>query len=138
MQEEHIMKELDDFLASWEATAEGNRAAFLALKEHLEGLGAVLNFVPRPGITYSLRASNPAQKKRELFVMADVIEDTPRWLSVCFYQDLVSDPDGRGDSVPGGLLGEDAICFDMEQADDGQLLYLKRRLDEAWMQAQKA
>lgn len=44
------MKELDDFLASWEATAEGNRAAFLALKEHLEGLGAVLNFVPRPGM----------------------------------------------------------------------------------------
>ena len=67
------MKELDDFLASWEATAEGNRAAFLALKEHLEGLGAVLNFVSRPGITYSLRASNPAQKKRELFVMVDVI-----------------------------------------------------------------
>ena len=70
--------------------------------------------------------------------MVDVIEDTPRWLSVCFYQDLVSDSDGRGDSVPGGLLGENAICFDMEQADDGQLLYLKRRLDEAWMQAQKA
>ena len=43
MQEEHIMKELDDFLASWEATAEGNRAAFLALKEHLKGLDAVLN-----------------------------------------------------------------------------------------------
>ena len=125
------MQELDDFLASWEATAEGNKAAFVDLKTHLEQLGAILQFVPRPGITYSLRAKDPAQKKRELFVMVDVIEDSPRWLSVCFYQDLVTDPEERGDAVPGGLLGEDAICFDMESATPEAVAYLKARLDEA-------
>ena len=129
------MQELNDFLASWEATAEGNKAAFVDLKTHLEQLGATLQFVPRPGITYSLRAKHPAQKKRELFVMVDVIEDSPRWLSVCFYQDLVSDPEGQGDSVPGGLLGEDAICFDMESASKEQLAYIKARLDEACKKA---
>ena len=98
------MKELDEFLANWPDTAEGNRAAFAALRAHLEGQdGVTLDFIARPGITYSLRAKHAAQKKRELFVMVDVIEDDPRWLSVCFYRDLTSDPDSLGDEVPEGL-----------------------------------
>ena len=67
--------------------------------------------------------------------MVDVIEDEPRWLSVCMYQDLVSDPDEEGDFVPGGLLGEDAICFDMETASDTQLAYIRERIDEACAKA---
>ena len=45
--------------------------------------------------------------------MVDIIDDDPadRWLSVCFYDELVDDPKGLGDEVPGGLLGEDAKCF---------------------------
>ena len=126
------MKELDEFLANWPDTADGARAAFVALKEHLERLpGARLDFVARPGVTYSLRAKHEAQKQRELFVMVDVIEDEPRWLSVCFYRDLVSDPEALGDEVPGGLLGEDAVCFDLESADAARLAYIRARIDEA-------
>ncbi|MDO5674447.1 MAG: hypothetical protein Q4G66_05970 [bacterium] len=130
------MHELNEFLASWEATAEGNKEAFIALHAHLAGLtGVQLQFIERPGITYSLRAEHPAQQQRELFVMVDVIEDSPRWLSVCFFQDMVSDPDEVGDLVPGGLLGEDAVCFDMETADEKQLAYVVKRIDEAWHKA---
>ena len=133
------MHELNEFLASWEATAEGNKAAFIALREHLASLAGVqLQFIARPGITYSLRAKHPAQQQRELFVMVDVIEDSPRWLSVCFYQDMVTDPEEAGDFVPGGLLGEDAICFDMERADEKRLAYVVKRIDEACSQAGQA
>ena len=129
------MRELDDFLAGWRAapgTETENRAAFVALKDHLAAMpGVSLRFVARPGVTYSLRARHEAQTRRELFVMVDVIEDSPRWLSVCFYQDLVTDPEERGDAVPGGLLGEDAICFDVESATPEAAAYLKARLDEA-------
>ena len=130
------MHELNEFLASWEDTAEGNKAAFIALQQHLARLdGAELRFIARPGISYSLRAKHRAQRKRELFAMVDVIEDSPRWLSICLYQDWVSDPDGLGDSVPGGLLGEDAICFDMESASEERLAYLRERLEEACRRA---
>lgn len=132
------MKELDEFLANWPDTAEGNRGAFAALKAHLEGLAGVrLDFIARPGITYSLRAKHEAQQRRELFVMVDVIEDSPRWLSVCFYRDLAGDPESLGDEVPEGLLGEDAVCFDLETADPTRLAYIKSRIDEAHAAAAK-
>lgn len=130
------MHELNEFLASWEDTAEGSKAAFIALQRHLARLnGAELRFIARPGISYSLRARHQDQQKRELFAMVDVIEDVPRWLSICLYQDWVSDPDGLGDRVPGGLLGEDAICFDMESASEERLTYLCERLEEACRRA---
>ncbi|NLZ17894.1 MAG: hypothetical protein GX087_09220 [Desulfobulbaceae bacterium] len=132
------MHELNDFLASWQATTEGNKEAFISLQQHLDQMeGVQLQFISRPGITYSLRAKHPAQQQRELFVMVDVIEDEPRWLSVCFYQDLVSDPDEQGDFVPGGLLGEDAICFDMETASEKRLAYIRDRIDEACIKARQ-
>ncbi len=133
------MHKLNEFLSSWKATPEGNKEAFTALHAHLTALdGVKLHFIERPGITYSLRARHEKQQKRELFVMVDVIEDSPRWLSVCFYQDMVSDPDETGDFVPGGLLGEDALCFDMESADEKRLAYVIKRIDEAWGKAGRA
>lgn len=63
--------------------------------------------------------------------MVDVIEDDPRWLSVCFYEEMVTDPEERGDSVPGGLLGEDGICFDVDAFDETLLSYIKQRITEA-------
>lgn len=67
--------------------------------------------------------------------MVDVIEDAPRWLSVCFYGEMITDPDEQGDFVPEGLLGEDAICFDIDQYDDALLQYVEARLDEAYRSA---
>ncbi|MCI5126792.1 MAG: hypothetical protein D3925_20505, partial [Candidatus Electrothrix sp. AR5] len=67
--------------------------------------------------------------------MIDVIEDNPRWLSVCFYGDMITDPEGQGDAVPGGLLGEDAVCFDLEAWDEERVRYVEARLDEACQRA---
>lgn len=65
--------------------------------------------------------------------MVDVIDDDPadRWLSVCFYKELVDDPEQLGDEVPGGLLGEDARCFDLSQPDEDMVRYIEQRLSEA-------
>jgi len=124
--------ELNDFIEDWKETPEKNREMFLHFREYLAAKeGVTLEFISRPGVTYSLRAAHAAQKERELFVMVDVIEDDPRWLSICFYGEMIKDPEEKGDFVPEGLLGEDAICFDIEERDEELIRYIEIRLDEA-------
>ncbi|MDX9786173.1 MAG: hypothetical protein RBT11_05345 [Desulfobacterales bacterium] len=126
------------FIEEWNDTPEKNKEVFVHFKEYLgKKEGVTLSFVPRPGVTYSLRAAHANQKQKDLFVMVDVIEDTPRWLSVCFYGEMISDPEERGDEVPEGLLGEDAVCFDFEKKDDALIRYIETRLDEACSSAAK-
>jgi hypothetical protein len=126
------LQEMQTFLESWTDSDERNKAAFVRLKAHLEAKAGVrLEFIPRPGVTYSLRAARQQQEAGALFVMVDVIEDDPRWLSVCFYAAMISDPEEQGDFVPQGLLGEDAMCFDIDQYDEALLSYLESRMDEA-------
>jgi len=67
--------------------------------------------------------------------MVDVIEVDPRWLSVCFYGEMITDPEEAGDYVPEGLLGEDAVCFDIETHDADRLAYVTARIDEAYRAA---
>jgi hypothetical protein len=127
------VKELETLLAAWE-DSNGTRKAFELFKHHLESFeGVTFDFKARPGISYSLRAAHPSQKNRKLFTLVDVIDDDPaaRWLSVCFYEDMITDPDERGDFVPGGLLGEDAHCLDLDEWDDEHVDYIKKRLTEA-------
>ena len=66
--------------------------------------------------------------------MVDVIDDDPdnRWLSVCFYEEAITDPDERGDMVPGGLFGQDGYCFDIYEYEESDLAYLVQRIDEAY------
>jgi hypothetical protein len=129
---------LNTFITEWNDSPEKNRDTFLHFKEYLNKKdGVSLDFVARPGVTYSLRAVHKAQTEKELFVMVDVIEDVTRWLSVCFYGDMVTDPDEKGDFVPGGLMGEDAVCFDLEEQDNALIKYIEERLDEAWKNAKK-
>jgi len=90
-----------------------------------------LQFVARPGISYSMRPKHSSQKDRELFAMIDVIDDAERWLSVCFYGDMISDPGDRGEVIPGGLAGSDGYCFDMFEDDEDLAYYLVDRLLEA-------
>ena len=130
---------LEVFIANWTETEEANKKAFLEFKDHLSGQeGVSFEFVAREGVTYSLRAAHRDQKDRPLFVMVDVIEDQPRWLSICFYGEMVSDPDEKGDFVPEGLLGEDALCFDVESYDGVLQGYIRERLDEAVASASAA
>ena len=133
---EQQKQELESFLGQWPETSDKNKSVFVHFKNYLsEKEGVTLDFLSRPGVTYSLRATHCNQKDKDLFVMVDVIEDTPRWLSICFYSAMVTDPEERGDWVPGGLLGEDAICFDIEEMDAARIKYIENRLEEACLAA---
>lgn len=135
---ENAMAELEAFLSEWEAC--DAKDAFLVFRQTLEAVnGAVLEFKARPGITYSLRGSHPAQQGRELFALVDVIDDDPeqRWLSVCFYDDMITDAQEQGDWVPQGLMGEDARCFNVDEADEDLVAYVAARINEAGVGASK-
>lgn len=125
---------LGDFLASWTDTSTDIKDAFVRFEKTLEKIdGVVFDFKARPGVSYSLRARHVNQKKRNLFVMIDVVDDDPdaRWISMCFYGDLITDPEELGDMVPGGLLGEDGHCFDFSEGSVEMAEYLDKRLMEA-------
>ena len=128
--------EMLNLLESWTIDPQDMKSAFVKLRDNLSKKeGTILSFNSRPGVSYSLRATvdSRGEKKRPLFVMVDIIDDDPenRWLSVCFYGDMITDPDEEGDLVPGGLLGEDGYCFDLTEQDEAMLAYIEKRIDEA-------
>ena len=128
---------IEEFLQDW-ADCEA-KEAFMTFGQTLKNVpGVALGFKARPGITYSLRGKHPAQQNRELFALIDIIDDEPeeRWLSVCFYDDMVTDEQERGDLVPQGILGEDARCFDVGEADEDLVQYVAARILEAGTRAQ--
>jgi len=133
-------QELEAFLDAWEDTPPRIKEAFVRLKDNLAGKNHLgFAFKARPGVSYSLRATHDLQQERALFVIMDVIDDDPdnRWLSVCFYPDMITDPEERGNIIPLGLLGEDGYCFDYDEWDKEFLEYLEKRLDEAYEKASK-
>lgn len=124
--------ELENFVAEWTEDPAGVKAVFVELKNVLESLpDTKIHFNARPGISFSMRGEKTSQDKRPVFALVDVIDDDPsdRWLSVCFYGGSISDPDELGDVVPGGLLGEDGHCFDVEGPD--MVDFLVERVKEA-------
>ncbi len=128
------MKEIEEFIDAWQDNDSQTRKAFVELFEHLKTLADTeLDFNARPKVSYSLRPRRADQKSRSLFAMVDVIDDDPdeRWLSVCFYGEMISDPDEMGDLIPEGLLGEDGYCFDLYEYDEDEIAYLKQRLSQA-------
>ncbi|HSL61127.1 MAG TPA: hypothetical protein VK885_05030 [Desulfotignum sp.] len=128
------MTALEQFVSDWQDNDTRTRQAFGELLAHLKTLDHTeLTFTARPGVSFSLRPRHDRQKKRTLFALVDVIDDDPdnRWLSVCFYKEMITDPEECGDLVPGGLLGEDACCFDLDEYDAGLLAYIKERLTQA-------
>ncbi len=129
-----MLSDLSAFLEGWTDDPCAVKPLFMAMHALLNRLDRVsLEWKSRPGISHSLRARHEAQKKRELFVLIDIIDDDPkaRWLSLCFYADMTGDPEEQGDLVPGGLLGEDARCFDIDSPTEDSTDYVLRRLEEA-------
>ena len=130
-------QDMCNLLDEWTNGPQHIKNAFIKFKDNLlKKENITVNFVSRPGITYSLRATvkeNP-QVDKPLFAMMDIIDDDPenRWLSVCFFGEMISDPKDNGDFVPGGLLGEDACCFDFEEDDNTVFQYIQQRIDEAY------
>ncbi len=126
------LKEIKRFLEGWKENKKGNKKGFEQLLSFLQSLdGCLIEFHPRKGVTYSLRGLRELNGDNKLFVMVDVIEDEPRWLSVCFYGKMINDPEEKGAFVPGGLLGEDAVCFDLEEYDEVLVEYVEKRIEEA-------
>lgn len=126
--------ELDQFISEWKDNDTRIKQAFGELLAHLDTLDSTrMAFVARPTVSYSVRPKHDLQKKRALYAMVDVIDDDPdnRWLSVCFYGEMITDPEEKGDLIPEGLLGEDGYCFDLDEYDAEDLDYLKMRLTEA-------
>ncbi len=126
-----------DFINKWQKDY-GNQPMldwFKKMLNLLENMKDIdLEFMARPGVSYSLRPRLKQQSKRNLFAIVDVIDDEPenRWLSVCFYRDMISDPNELGQVIPGGLAGEDGYCFDMFADDADMGGYLVTRLEEAY------
>lgn len=127
--------EFSNFLGSWTNDPKNNKGVFFKLRDNImKKENAVLNFKSRPGVSYSFRGSLEKQGENRLFVMADIIDDDPedRWLSVCFYGDMITDPDELGNLIPKGLLGEDGYCFDIYEYDEPMISYIKQRINEAY------
>ncbi len=129
-------QEIEAFLAGWTENRQEVKARVQFFFDYLLAKeGVEVNFTARPGVSYSLRPVRREQKEkgRSLFAMIDIIDDDPeqRWLSVCFYGDMISDPEERGEVIPGGLGGDDGYCFDMFEDDAELAEYLLARLDEA-------
>jgi hypothetical protein len=127
-------QEIDSFLGSWKGDIQPMRDWFqLFYRELLAMEGVTLTFVARPGVSYSIRPMHINQTERDKFAIVDVIDDDPneRWLSVCFYEDMVTDPQEKGELIPGGLAGSDGYCFDLYKNDKELALYLFDRLKEA-------
>lgn len=132
--------ELEAFIADWDTGSEDMKKAFLQFKDFLfKKENITFSFKGRAGVSFSLRAKHTSQKDRDLFVMVDVIDDDPdeRWLSVCFYGDLLTDPEEKGDLVPEGLAGDDGYCFDLDEWIEEDVAYIEARLDEAFNNAAK-
>lgn len=126
--------ELKKFLDEWVVDPLPAKPMFMEFYDYLSGLpGVTLDFNSRPGVSRSLRAKHSSQKNREVFILVDVVDDDPenRWLSVCFYADMISDPEDRGDFVPAGLSGEDAACFNLDESDPELKEYVLARAREA-------
>ncbi len=132
------LPELDDFLSKWAGSALDMKNGFLALRDSLFAMENVsCDFNARSGVSYSLRPRHNNQQQRNLFAMVDVIDDDPeaRWLSVCFYGDMITDPDEMGEVIPGGLAGDDGYCFDVFEYDEAAINYIQERMVEACKKA---
>ena len=134
-----MLRDVERFLDGWEDSAREVKKSFVLLKNYVaDKTDLTFNFKARPGVSYSLRVKHRLQKSRELFVIMDVIDEPEnRWLSICFYPDMITDPDDKGVLIPLGLLGEDGYCFDFEEWDEEYLQYLLARIDEAHENASK-
>lgn len=129
-----VIREIEEFVTGWIQGDEAMKNCFYELFSTVRDLKDVsLQFVARPGVSFSIRPKHENQKDRDLFAIIDVIDDNPeeRWLSVCFYGDMITDTEERGEVIPGGLAGSDGYCFDIESQEDTTTEYVKARILEA-------
>ena len=133
-----VDEEIRTFIESWPGEPQLMRDCFKRFYQELRTMdGVELSFVARPGVSFSLRPRHTKMSGREFFAIVDVIDADPekRWLSVCFYEDMISDPNELGECIPGGLAGSNGYCFDLDDTSCHLVDYLVARLQEAWAAA---
>jgi len=132
---------LEEVLAAWPKDQIELRRFFEELTAEVRTKPGVRDRILfRPGVSYSFRAALARQRQgrnRPVFFLTDVAlaSNDPWFLSVCFYEDEISDPDELGNAVPQGLFGETGYCFDVDDYDPALWAYLKGRLAEAYRAA---
>ena len=129
--------ELVELLEDWKDGLQKIKSVFLDIKDTLlKKDDTILNFKSRPGVSYSLRASlnHRDNQKKRLYALVDIIDDDPqnRWLSICFYTEMITDPKELGNMVPEGILGVDGYCFDLFEFDQHLISYIKQKIDQAY------
>lgn len=132
------MTALNDFLEAWGDESPEVKAITRALTGALQDLpGLVMSYQARPGISHSLRLGADGDADRPFYALIDVIDDEPeaRWLSVCLYADLAEDPEHLAGPIPGGLNGQDAVCFDLDEEGEELVPYLVQVLKTAHSKA---
>lgn len=134
---EQEFDELAEVLEDWKDGPQKIKTVFLKIKDTLlQKDHTVFNFKSRPGISYSLRAylKKRGKKKKSLFALVDIIDDDPqnRWLSICFYTEMITDPKELGNLVPEGILGVDGYCFDLFEFDQHLITYVEQKINEAY------
>ncbi len=142
MKEETGAPALSIVLDDWPAEQAGLKSAFLRLKEYAHSQeGAKWSLVSRPGVSYSLRFDlkpRPQGRMRPVFFLVDVVVAGELFLSVCFYEDEMSDPEELGNAIPQGLFKETGYCFDVDDVNCGEeilMAYLEDRIDQAYAKA---
>jgi len=128
--------QLDPLLESWPSQQQGLKEALLTLQQTATSLpDCTQELVSRPGVSHSLRFSlepRPDGRKRPLFCLLDVVPlEGEYFLSVCFYQEEINDPQELGNAIPQGLFGETGYCFDLDDDDPALVAYLQERIREA-------
>lgn len=129
--------ELQQFLDQWPASQDGLKKSLLSYRQGVLALPGVREmFLARPGVSHSLRWDldpRPAGRERPLFALVDVVPlgGEEMMLSVCFYEDEVSDPHGLGNAIVQGLFAETGYCFDLEAEAPALVAYCLRRAAEA-------
>ncbi|MBW2620009.1 MAG: hypothetical protein JRC56_01585, partial [Deltaproteobacteria bacterium] len=59
------IQQFESFIENWTETQEQNKKAFVRLKDYMASKpGVNLDFIPREGLTYSLRAVHEDQKNK--------------------------------------------------------------------------
>ncbi|MFH1034452.1 MAG: hypothetical protein V1806_08090 [Pseudomonadota bacterium] len=136
MSDSENTQQFENFLRQWPASLAGLQKVYIQLKTWAEALPAARStFVARPGVSHSLRfdlAPRPAGRQRPVFALVDVVDMSGElFLSVCFYEDEINDPQEMGNAIPQGLFQETGYCFDLEDDDPESVAYLAARLNEA-------
>lgn len=127
----------EEIFRNWPENQKGLYKAFARLTDQAQNQPeCTWKLLARPGISYSFRAApadGPPSRKRPVYFLVDIVisQADPWFLSVCFYEDEISDPEDLGNPIPQGLFQETGYCFDVDDFDPRQLEYLEERMIEA-------